>query len=104
MQRFLPFIASQNPEAQGNLGSKERPDGGPGPGPPMVCQTVGVSPSILCRSVWDLQRCLKPLMERDDLLNSSMLEVMGRGLWLPQPPTPVEEAMLLEGDQEPQEA
>ena len=36
---------------------------------------LGTPPGILCSAVWDLSRCLEPLIERDDLLDASMLEV-----------------------------
>ena len=40
-------------------------------------------PGILCRAVKDLCRCPTPLIERDDLLDASMLEVGRSSLWLP---------------------
>ena len=61
----------------------------------------GVSPGILCSAVQDLCRCLEPLMERDDLFDASMLEVVGEESVTSL--TPMEEAVLLGEDPKPQE-
>ena len=92
MQRFSSFITSQNPRPQGHPSGEVRQDGGTGPGPPAVCQTQGF-PLKYSGTVQGLHRCLEPLIERDDLLDASMLEVVEE-----EPvtsPTPMEEAVLL---------
>ena len=62
---------------------------------------LGASPSILCSAVQDLCQCLESLMERDNLLEASMLEVVREE---PEAsPTPTEEAVLLGEDPEPLE-
>ena len=64
------------------------------------CTKWSEPPGILCGTVQDLCRSLKPLIKRDGLLDASMLEIAEK-----EPvtsPTPIEEAMLLEKDPEPQ--
>ena len=59
----------------------------------MVCWAVGSPPGILCSVVWDLQRCLEPLIERDIMLDASMREVVREESVASL--TPMEEAVLL---------
>ena len=61
---------------------------------------LGAPPEILCSTVQDLWRFLKPLIQRDDLLDASMLEVAEEPV---TSPNLVEEAMLLGDKPEPQE-
>ena len=54
---------------------------------------LGAPTGILCAVIMDLSRCLKPLLEKDDLMDVSMLEVAEE-----KPvasPTLMEEARLL---------
>ena len=62
---------------------------------------LGAPLGILCSPVQDLHRCLMPFIERGDLLDASMLEVVEE-----EPvtsPNPAEEAGLPDEEPEPQE-
>ena len=61
----------------------------------------GALSDIFCSVIWDLCRCLEPLMERDNMLDASMLEVTGEEPVVS--PTHTEEAVLLGEDPEPKE-
>ena len=101
MPRFPPSLTFQTLRLHGLSSGKMRPSSGIGKGPAMVCQTVGVAPRIPCGAVQDLCRCLKPLIERDDLLDALMLEVVGEEPVASQ--TLTGKAMLLGEDPESQE-
>ena len=42
----------------------------------MVCQVTGGPSGLTCVVVWDLLRCLEPLIKEDNLLESSLLKVV----------------------------
>ena len=63
-----------------------------------------MSPSVLCKAAWDLQKCMVPVMqlEGDEIVKASLLAPTDD---LPGvPPTSEEEAVLLGDEPEPQQA
>ena len=64
----------------------------------LCAEQSGASSHILCSAVRALQRCLEPLIERDDLLDASMLEVAEEESVTS--PNPAEEARLPDEESE----
>ena len=56
---------------------------------------------LLCRAVQELHRCLTPLLEKGDLLNNTMLDVVEKDTVTP--PVPAERVSSLEKKSEPRE-
>ena len=62
---------------------------------------LGAPLGVLCSTVWDLHRCLQPLIEKDDLLDVCMLEAAEKEL--ASSPNPAEEVGLPGAEPEFQE-